>query len=175
MKKDNGKKLVVLMLSQAFLMGHSKAGKPNYFVQQLTNALRGYSEHEIQLPDGSSIIVRGKKLHTIRENYEYWKEKTAKINAGEMELSIRVWSGKPYKSQQVEVARLSHVSIQLVEMSYSVEDSQPIVYVDNVLKPNIAEEMAKNDGLQLEDWTEWFFKKTNTFRGVILHFTDFKY
>ena len=30
MKKDNGKKLVVLMLSQAFLMGHSKAGKPNY-------------------------------------------------------------------------------------------------------------------------------------------------
>ena len=75
----------------------------------------------------------------------------------------------------MEIARLSHVNIQLVEMSYSVEDAQPIVYVDNVLKPNIAEEMAKNDGLQLEDWTEWFFKKTNTFRGVILHFTDFKY
>lgn len=175
MKKRNGKKIVVLVLSQAFLMGHSKAGKPNYFVQQLSNALHGCSEHKVQLPDGDSIIVRGKKLHTIRQNYEYWKEKTEKINAGEMELSIRVWSGNPYKSLQVEVARLSHVNIQLVEMSYSTEDAQPIVYIDNVLKPNIAEEMARNDGLQLEDWIEWFFKKTNTFRGVILHFTDFKY
>lgn len=175
MKKDNGKKLVVLMLSQAFLMGHSKAGKPNYFVQQLSNALCDSSEGKVLLSDDLSTVAIGKKLHTIRENYDYWKAKAGKINAGEMELSIRVWSGKPYKSQQVEVARLSHVSIQLVEMSYSIEDAQPIVYVDNVLKPNIAEKMAKNDGLQLEDWVEWFFKKTNTFRGVILHFTDFKY
>lgn len=175
MKKENGKKLVVLMLSQAFLMGHSKVGQPNYFVQQLSNALHGYSEHDVQLPDGESIVVGGKKLHTIRENYEYWKEKAGKINVGEMELSIRVWSGKPYKSPQAEVARLSHVDIQLVEMGYSTEDPQPIVYIDNILKPNIAEEMAKNDGLKLEDWVEWFFKRTNTFRGVILHFTDFKY
>lgn len=175
MKKDNGKKLVVLMLSQAFLMGHSKVGKPNYFVEQLSNALHEHSEYEVQLSDSESVVVRGKKLHTIRENYEYWKEKAGKINAGEMELSIRVWSGKPYRSPQVEIARLSHVGVQLVEMGYSTDDAQPIVYVDNVLKPNVAAEMAKNDGLQLEDWIEWFFKKTNTFRGVILHFTDFKY
>lgn len=163
------------MLSQAFLMGHSKVGKPNYFVEQLSNALHEHSEYGVQLLDNESVVVRGKKLHTIRENYEYWKEKADKINAGEMELSIRVWSGKPYRSTQVEVARLSHVGVQLVEMSYSTEDAQPIVYVDNVLKPNVAAEMAKNDGLQLENWIEWFFKKTNTFRGVILHFTDFKY
>lgn len=163
------------MLSQAFLMGHSKVGKPNYFVEQLSNALYEHSEYKVQLSDSESVVVRGKKLHTIRENYEYWKEKADKINAGEMELSIRVWSGKPYRSTQVEVARLSHVGVQLVEMGCSTEDAQPIVYVDNVLKPNAAAEMAKNDGLQLEDWIEWFFKKTNTFRGVILHFTDFKY
>lgn len=37
------------------------------------------------------------------------------------------------------------------------------------------EQVAHNDGLELEDWTEWFFKRTNHFEGAVLQFTKFKY
>lgn len=36
---------------------------------------------------------------------------------------------------------------------------------------------AKNDGLSVEDFVEWFFgnNKENVFEGVVIHFTDFRY
>ena len=33
----------------------------------------------------------------------------------------------------------------------------------------------REDGLELEDWMEWFFKRTNHFEGAVLQFTKFKY
>ncbi len=147
------KKLAVLMLSTAFMKGHSKAGKPTGFKAKL---------------------LAGTKLHTIRGNFEWWQRKAQKINAGEMELSIRQWSGKPYNSQQVEVARLSHLEVQRFEAAYGSTDPQPRVWIDGCEVADV-EQVAHNDGLELAEWQEWFFKHTNHFEGVVLQFTSFKY
>ena len=37
------------------------------------------------------------------------------------------------------------------------------------------EQLAANDGMTLDDFVSWFFKTSNTFEGVIIHFTDFRY
>ena len=103
-----------------------------------------------------------------------WQRKAQQINAGEMELSIRQWSGKPYNSQQVEVARLSHLEVQRFEAAYGSTDPQPRVWIDGCEVADV-EQVAHNDGLELAEWQEWFFKHTNHFEGVVLQFTSFKY
>jgi hypothetical protein len=62
-------------------------------------------------------------------------------------------------------------------MTYSSEDELPQAWVDGKKVP--VEQLAKNDGLAVEDFVEWFFStplyKGNTFEGKIIHLTDFRY
>jgi hypothetical protein len=150
-------KIAVLLLTVNFLAGHSKAGKPTEFSEAYKNKI---------------------KLHTMRENYEYWAAKAEQINAGKMELSIRQWMGKPYNSHQNEIARLQHVHLQRFEMywykSQREKGELPTVCIDGKIYTSVRT-LAANDGLELEDWLEWFFKKKETVSGCIIHFTDFKY
>lgn len=151
MKKSNDKKkIAVVLMSKVFPQGHLHEGLPTNFVES---------------------IKAGTKKHTIRLNYDYWQRKAAKINAGEMELSIRVWEGKPYRSKQVEVARYSHLRISHIEGVYGTTDANPRLWIDNVEIANV-EQVANNDGLTLADWTNYFFRTTNSFDGVILYLDD---
>lgn len=147
------RKMAVLMLSTTYMKGHSKAGKSTEFMHKL---------------------LAGTKLHTIRGNFEWWQSKAEKINAGEMCLSIRQWSGKPYRSQQVEIGRLYELHVQRFEAVYGSTDALPRVWVDGCEVADV-EQVALNDGLELEDWPEWLFKNTNHFEGAVLQFTKFKY
>jgi hypothetical protein len=155
-KKD--KKIAVLLLSLIFMVEHSRAGQPTGFKEKLES---------------------GEKLHTMRGNYNYWAGKAAKINAGEMVLSIRHWRGKPFDSTQCVIKTFQHLNIQRYEGYWYKEQRAkgelPTFLIDGKLYEDVAQ-LAKNDGLSLEDWLEWFFKKTETVEGAILHFTqDFKY
>ena len=156
--EKNIKKLAVLLLSVNYMVWHSKAGKPTGF---------------------AAAFKAGIKLHTMRGNYAYWARKAELINSGKMELSIRQWEGKPYNSSQYEIARLQHLHVQRYEGYWYKEQREkgelPTFLIDGKLHEDVAQ-LAKNDGLSLEDWLEWFFKKTEKVEGVILHFTeDFKY
>lgn len=158
------KKLAVLTLSQQFMKGHPKAGLPTHFVEKLK---------------------AGIKCHTIRSNYELWAKRAEQINAGKMELSIRVWSGAPYRSQQVEVARLTKLGVQSVSMWYSTKADRPFIDVEGKrMGKYFAMELAANDGLDYNEWINWFFPLRNrdeeqcvipNFEGVILQFTDMRY
>lgn len=55
------------------------------------------------------------------------------------------------------------------------EDAYPEIWIDN--KKVSIHEVAKNDGLSVEDFVEWFFgnNKENVFEGVVIHFTGFRY
>lgn len=152
------KKTAVLLLSIDFMVGHSRAGQPTGFRDKLENS---------------------EKLHTMRGNYNYWAEKAEKINVGEMELSIRQWTGEPFNSNQCIIATREHLNIQRYEGYWYKEQREkgelPTFIIDGKLHEDVAQ-LAANDGLSLEDWLEWFFKKTETVEGVILHFTqDFRY
>lgn len=116
------------------------------------------------------------KIHTIRYNAKnVWDGRYKDIVSGKKYLSIREWTGRPYNSEQKEIAQLPKIGLQHVTMTYSSEDAYPEIWIDN--KKVSIHEVAKNDGLSVEDFVEWFFgnNKENVFEGVVIHFTGFRY
>lgn len=150
-----------ITLSRVFPATHSKAGQPTNFQEKVLN--------KVYMRPGTH------KRHTIRANYDWWKSKEEKINKGEMYLSLRSWSAKPYNSPQVEWLKLPKIGLQKITMTYGSDDAYPQVWIDGKQVP--IQEVAKGDGLSVEDFVEWFFgsSKSNVFEGVIIHFTDFRY
>lgn len=130
-------KCFYIMVSEYFPKGHPKAGCPTDFIQK---------------------IQSGDKLHTIRLNYHYWKDRIDQINSGSAYLSLRHWSDKPYRSKQVEFKRLHKVGI---------ERADRVLYMD---WPRLAE----NDGLEFAHFLAWFNHSIPEYSAII-HFTDFRY
>ncbi len=149
------KKKVILTLCKSFPVTHSKAGEATGFEEKLKE---------------------GRKIHTIRYNAKnVWDERYKGISSGKKYLSVREWTGRPYNSEQRELSRFDEIGLQHVTMTYGADDVYPQVWVDGKQVP--IQEVAKNDGLSVEDFVEWFFgnNKGNTFEGVVIHFTDFRY
>ena len=143
------KKQVVLMIAKNFLAYHKKAGQS--------------TEFEAKIKDKE-------KVHTIRPNYEKWKEKIEEVKSGKAELVLKQWEGRPYHStpnklfifdekDNVEVSKLTKTADGLF-----VNDTKKV-------EP---EDLAKNDGLSLQDFEDWF-KVFPTEPMAILHFNSFRY
>jgi len=155
MRQTVDKKKVILTLCKVFPATHSKAGEPTGFEQKLKAK---------------------EKIHTIRYNAKnVWTGRYNDIYFGRKYLSVREWTGRPYNSEQREFARYDRIGLQNITMTYSSSDPVPQAWVDGKEIP--VEILAKNDGLSLEEFIEWFFggTKSNVFEGVIIHFTDYRY
>lgn len=157
MRQKTEKKKAILTFSRVFPASHSKAGQPTGF--------------EDKRKEGS-------KIHTIRADKKgVWRKAEQAINSGRKYLSERVWTGRPYNSEQREFERLERIGLQSITMTYSADDALPQAWVDG--KPVSVEALAKNDGLSTEDFVEWFFGtklyQGNVFEGVIIQLTDFRY
>jgi len=145
-------KTYVLTLSEVFPTNHARAGEPTGFRENL----------------------RKTKIHTIRANYEFWRKRFEKIDAGEAVLSIRQWVGKPYGkgSTQRELCRLSR------EDGIGIER---LMFDKSLLLPHINYKpvgignLANNDGLSLDDWKEWFKHYDLKKPLAVIHFTKFRY
>ena len=151
------KKKQILTFSRVFPASHSKAGQPTGFEEKLR---------------------AGSKIHTIRADKKgVWKKAEEAISEGRKYLSARVWTGRPYNSEQREIMTTGRIGLQSITMTYSVDDPLPEAWVDGKQVP--VELLAKNDGLSGEDFVEWFFGTKlysgNVFEGVIIHLTDFRY
>ena len=151
----------VITLSQFFPVSHIRAGNPTGFKDKFLAAIK-------ELKD------EWWKLHTIRANYEFWKKRFDKIERGEACLSIRQWTGKPYRSKQVELAKLTREDgIGIQQLSFSFGEISKM-RIQNGVEPSL-ETLAKNDGLSLQDWYEWF-KGYDLYNPLaIIHFTSFRY
>lgn len=156
--KINKMKTYVLTVSKTFPKTHKRAGEETGFIDK---------------------IKGGVKLHTIRANYELWKKRAEEINSGNAILSLRYWSGNPYRSKQIEFAQLDEIEVQalifpektlLSATACGPEYPNPTWYFG----VNIGE-LAKNDGLSVADFVEWFRKYDLSKPMAIIHFTDFKY
>ena len=115
------------------------------------------------------------KLHTIRANYELWRKRFDEIEAGEACLSVRQWNGKPYRSKQVELARLTKEDgIGLQRLVFRNAD---IHYpkLGECEYPYTYGTLAKNDGLINEDWLEWFKDYDLSQPLAVIQFTRFRY
>ena len=151
------KRKVIITFSKAFPPGHSRVGQPTGF--------------EAKLKAGS-------KIHTIRADKKGWWDKCAEaINSGRKYLSLREWTGRPYNSDQRTLGEVDKIGLQSITMTYSSDDAMPKAWVDG--KPIPVETLAKNDGLDVQDFVEWFFGTPlyngNVFEGKIIHLTDFRY
>jgi len=148
------KKTYVLTVSQNFPKTHKRAGKSTGFVENITKL----------------FSAENTKIHTIRSNYELWDKRAKQINEGMAVLSIRYWSGKPYNSKQVEIAVLEKIGIQRIEFDCPFCD-----YVIDGHSLNFKESVARNDGLSVSDFEEWFKKYDLSKPMAVIHFTEFRY
>lgn len=153
-------KTYVITLSKTFPKGHPKQGAPTGFEEKLYNTLN------------NTIALLPKKRHTIRANFGLWAKRFAEIEAGRAVLSVRQWTGAPYRSKQREIARLTK------------EDGiglQPLCLVDLFRATTVVDEkvelpeLANNDGLTFDDWYYWFRGYDISQPLAIIHFTKFRY
>lgn len=154
------KKKIIITLSRVFPVTHSRRGEPTGFASKLAS---------------------GEKIHTIRRNYDQWKVNSEKMERGKFYLSVRQWSGKPYNSPQVEIAqRHNPIGVQPVELYYHADNDTITAKIDGREWLDAdCYTLAKNDGLSVQDFKEWFFgkdpKEDKVFKGGIIHFTDLRY
>ena len=143
-------KRCVLIISEYFPAYHEKGGEETNF--------------EIK-------IKHGIKKHTLRSNYRFWKRRIDELEKGNAYLSIRKWKGKPYRSNQIEVMRLTkddQVGIQKVKYcggSFFIEKNK--VSTDKRV-------ISINDGLSLQDFKAWF-SPYKPGEMAIIHFSEFRY
>lgn len=141
-------------------MGLPKAGQPTNFEEK---------------------FLRGEKIHTIRGNYELWKKRLDQVRNRKAILSIRQWEGLPYRSKQIEIAKITSISgcgVQYISLWKPNED-QIYWQINNRKVKETFNDVAKNDGLDIEDFKCWFIPKKDAkdfyFEGAIIHFTPFRY
>ena len=152
-------KTFVLTVSRVFPATHKRKGEQTYFADRI---LSGQT-----IPSNKWM-----KIHTIRANYELWEKRIKQVQEGKAILSIRYWLDKPYRSKQVEICQLdkdSGIGVQKI-------------FIDGIYRYKIddgdlqwgSDDLAKNDGLSVEDFKEWF--RCYDLRPMaIIHFTKFRY
>lgn len=143
------KKQVVLMIAKRFLKYHSKAGELTNFEQKIKDKV---------------------KIHTIRGGYDLWKKKIDEVKAGKAELVLKEWSGMPYRTPQEKLFVYDqHDGIGVSKLTY--EKGKLIVNDEVIISPEV---LAKNDGLTLKEFEDWF-KVFPAEPMAILHLTGFRY
>lgn len=150
-------KTYVITLSRQFLAKHSKAGEPTNFKEK---------------------FLKGEKVHTIRANYSLWEKRIGEVEDGKAVLSIRQWTGKPYCSKQIEIARLTAedgVGIQKLSFDKDKDGVSSFKFFDIDGRCFDRKILANNDGISLEDWEEWFRGYDLSKPLAIIHFTKFRY
>ena len=170
----------VLTLSKDFPVWHPRAGQPTGFREKLANA--SYHVRHPESFEQGEPHNEDEKYHTLRANYELWRKRFEQIAAGEACLSIRQWTGKPYASKQVEIARLTRedgIGMQLLCFAgnFSKKDRELHRPIVGGTKEVDYTQLAMNDGLTIKDWEDWFSNKDYDLSEpmAIIHFTKFRY
>ena len=144
-------KTVVITVSRAFMKDHPNEGQPTNFKQK---------------------ILRKIKQHTLRADEKgTWTKKIKEVAAGEAQLSIREWTGRPYSSPQKEIIMLT--KDDGVDCCEVFIEFPRVTFFDEPDSINFAKEVAANDGLTLDQFWGWF--GTAKMRAVMIHFTDLRY
>lgn len=166
MNKTNQMKTYVITVSEYFPKTHIRSGDETGFPEKILSAL-----------EMDNLLVHKcfqkppEKIHTVRANYPLWKKRFEKIDRGDACLSIRRWTGTPYRSKQEEIVRLTKKDgIGLQELVH------PDCFISASIEGKQVDwsDIAKNDGLLFEDFCEWFNVRQKEPMAII-HFTKFRY
>lgn len=174
----------VITFSTKFPKYHPRAGEETMFIEKIWKGLKTsdrrdgeytiWSKHPRlmkagywQLPHVWSDKMNDKKFtpkfHTIRAG-DRWK-------VGDF-FSPRIWSGRPYASKQIVIAPPIEIKkIWQVEISgEELRKTVGIIHSYSIYQTLIPlADVAKNDGLSIEDFINWFPKN---FVGQIICWND---
>lgn len=104
-------------------------------------------------------IAKGEKIHTIRKGHRFKVGDT---------FSPRIWQDKPYRSKQtiigfdMEVKQIYNFELRKGDLNYYLNGK--------LLKIDQLKEVAKNDGLHIDDFECWF--NSPDFDGQIICWSD---
>lgn len=134
------------------------------YVLTISEKFPSYHKRKGEPTNFIELIKKGIKLHTIRNNYELWEKRFKEIEDGKAQLSVRVWIGKPYREPQLE------------KFLFTKEDGIGIEKIDLFTQTTVElKTLATNDGLNYDDFSEWFKKADLSKPMTIIHFTPFRY
>jgi len=165
-----------IKFSRVFPAYHPQAKQPTDFVEKIWKQLLSSFDSEVhkaaildlrffyldphdrELWDVSKIDSMSNKSHTIRKGHRF--------KAGEY-FAPKVWTGKPYRSKTYQFAPA--IEIKKV-FDFKIKNNQ--VLIDDKLYATLdLNRVAKNDGLRLCDFFDWFqFPKE--FEGQIICWND---
>lgn len=177
------KKTYVLILSEVFPKTHHKTGMPTGFKvkfslgQGCPDCDKPQDLSGVNISDSNGCINACSlpKLHTIRANYPLWERRIRDIQEGNAVLSVRQWTGKPYCSKQIEIARLTAANgVGIQKLCFPNRLTAWVDYPESKLSVDF-KHLAKNDGLSLADWCDWFRHYDLSKPLAIIHFTKFRY
>lgn len=123
------KKRITISLSKTFPKTHKRAGVQTGFVRN---------------------INKGVKIHTIRTGYERWRHNLDKVANGTHMVSLRQWTGVPYRSPQEEISLLHDVGYERLTMQYD-RDMGKVKAIINGRQFHDVKKLAQNDGLTWDD------------------------
>jgi hypothetical protein len=143
-----------------------KDGSFTDFEQKILNGLPNNYDLKHLLVTGVVLPRRPEKLHTIR--------RSARMKKG-TKLSLRVWTGLPYRSPQRMFVETECTGVQKIHIwqdsfggRYVVVDDR-----DEILSDGMVERLALNDGFEnVDQFFSWFGFE---FTGYIIHWHDLKY
>jgi hypothetical protein len=157
----------VITFSKQYPAKHPNAGHKTFFVEKIVRGLhhQGVRPFDVNCEfSEEAYYIVDPKHHTIRAG-KRWK-------VGEW-FSPRIWSGKPYASKQIEFAPPIQIK-KIWEVCLNVTASEGFNWwIDgNVIPTDKVVELAKNDGLEINDFLNWFMchpkAKKEGFFGQIL-------
>lgn len=157
----------VITFSTKFPAYHPKAGQPTYFVEKFRKSrhLSGERPIDIECEFSEEIYFMCEpKHHTIRAGH-HWKKGDC--------FSPRVWSGKPYNSKQIVIAPDTLITdcwdVVIFAEPYQTTICLPTEIHSQYQMLSLGE-VAKNDGLTIEDFESWFNPKRKSieFQGQII-------
>lgn len=170
-------KTFVLTVSRTFPVTHKRKGERTYFPEKIMVTVNPNFEVKFIEEFGSILL----KIHTIRANYTLWEKRIKQVQEGKAIISVRYWAGKPYHKDengigQVEICQLDKDSGIGIQELYFAYDSINFPRInEDKIKALMPVVLAKNDGLSIEDFKEWFKGYNLSEPMAIIHFTKFRY
>lgn len=165
----------VIMFSRVFPAYHPLAGCDTYFVEKLWNSFNVFAlKEEFIAPFDDDVNELNKSLPynilykfkgSLLNRTKFTEKKFHTIRAGHRfkvgdKFSPRVWSGKPYRSKQIIIAPDIEVKKVWNFNKYAAGFDMPDANATTIIS-----QIAKNDGLELQDFKDWFNKP---FSGQII-------
>jgi len=180
MAKTCKKMTKVRTFQRSFSKGHPKEFQPTFFVEKILNSIKVDYQSEWyyhRLMDFNTVNLSKGKL-TYRDLESFWQSlkpctesKHHTIRSGfhfkqNMNLSPRVWSGKPYDSPQIIFWR----DIEIKRTQEFYRDASGNWLIDkSVIDEATRHQLAANDGLTHDDMAAWFNKEIH---GQIICWSD---